>query len=432
MTCRLLALALCAFVASGVRAGDWPQWRGPDHTGVSKETGLLKAWPKDGPKLLWTYKNAGAGHSSCAVVGATYYTLGTRDNDEVVIALDVQAGKELWTSVIGPIYKAETDHGHGPRSTPTVDGKHLYVLGSQGDLVCYDRTAKGKELWRKNLPKDFGGVMMTDWGYSESPLVDGPQLICTPGGEKGTLVALDKKDGKLIWQSTQLKNKAPYSTIMPAVIQGERQYIQHSYDEVGGYVSGVAAKDGKVLWSAPIFKGSSYFIATTPIVKDNLVYVSSNNTVAGCHCFEIDAKFVAKDLYKKPNQKVMKNNFGGVLLIGDYVYGFGDNLGWLCQELKTGDKMWDENEKLKGRSGALTAAEGLLYVLSDSGEVGLLEANPKEFKEISSFQLPEKSKLPQTLATSKNSLIWAHPAIANGRLYLRDHDLIFCFDVKGK
>src|SRR5262249_10602860 len=160
-----------------------------------------------------------AGHSSFAVLGDKCYVLGTRGPDEVIIALDAKTGNELWMAKIGTIYEAFGNWGHGPRSTPTIDGDRLYALGSQGDMVCVDVSNKGKEVWRKNLQKDFAGQQMDEannWGYSESPLIDGPYLICTPGGEKGTLAALDKKTGKLVWQSKDLTNKAPYSSIVAA------------------------------------------------------------------------------------------------------------------------------------------------------------------------------------------------------------------------
>ena len=440
MAMRFLAMAAFLFGVSSAKADDWPQWRGPDRSGVSKETGLLKTWPKEGPKLLWTYKNAGAAHSSCAVVGDKLYTLGTRGPDEIVIALDVSKGTELWMAKIGTIYEAFGNWGHGPRSTPTVDGDRLYALGSQGDLVCFDLANKGKEVWRKNLQKDFAGAQMADpnnWGWSESPLIDGPHLICTPGGEKGTLVALNKKDGALVWQSKDLKNQAPYSSIVVAEILGVRQYVQDSYkNTVGGYVHGIAAKDGRLLWSKPLFKGTAYDVSPAPVVMNNLVYATTYLATSGCHCFEIQKKgdgFTATDLYSKENQKVMKNHHGGVVLIDGYIYGYSDNTGWICQDLKIGDLKWAEKEKIAcAYTGAIIAATGQLYVLTDKGEVAMFAANPMEFKELGAFQLPESSKLPQTVSTSRDSKTWAHPVIANGKLYVRDHDLIFCFDVKGK
>jgi outer membrane protein assembly factor BamB len=434
MTSRSLALALLICFAPYADAADWPQWRGPDRSGVSLETGHLQVWPKDGPKLLWTFKNAGSGHSSCAIVGDKLYTLGTRGTDEVVLALDVNKGTELWFAKIGPIFTFKKNTwGDGPRGTPTIDGDRLYALGAQGNLVCLDLAQKGQEVWRKNLQKDFGGEMMTEWGYAESPLVDGDKLVCTPGGAKGTLLTLNKKDGTTIWQSAALKNKAPYSSIMPATIHGVRQYIQNSYVEAtDGFVSGVAAEDGKLLWSMPV-KNDSYDIGNTPIIADSLVYVTTDNPVSGCHCFTFDAKFKGKDLYSKKNQKVMKNNHGGVVLVGGHV--FGHSIGaWVCQDIKTGAEAWAERETLNCHSGSLVAADGLLYLLTDGGTVGLIEASPKEFKVRSFFKLPEASTLrgtaPTALRTATQALIWSHPVIANGRLYVRDQELVFCFDVR--
>ena len=238
----VMSLAVCALAG----AADWPQWRGPERTGVSKETGLLKSWPKEGPKLLWTYKNLGIGFSGPAIVGDRLYTMGARNEVTYVIALDIKNGSEIWSHKVGPIFTQDA-YGDGPRSTPTIDGEYLYALDGNGELVCLE-TAKGKEIWRKNLIKDLGGELMTEWGYSESVLIDGDKLICTPGGDKGTLAALDKKTGAVLWRSTELKNKAPYSSVMAAQIGGVRQYIQTSFIDktAGGAVCGFDAKDGDI------------------------------------------------------------------------------------------------------------------------------------------------------------------------------------------
>jgi outer membrane protein assembly factor BamB len=435
---RIAALVvLVSLLSSAGWADDWPQWRGPNRNGISQEKGLQKTWPKDGPKLLWTYKQADLGFSAPAVVGDTLYFLGTRnDKDEVVIALDANKGTELWTATIGPMFTFEGNvWGDGPRSTPIVDGNILYVLGGQGDLVCLDRMAKGKEIWRVNMIKDLGGEMMPrsdyNWGYSESPLVDGDLVLCTPGSTKGTVAALDKKTGKVQWRSTELTKKAPYSSIMAADIHGVRQYIQNSYDNEGGYVSGIAAKDGKVLWTMPIFKGDSFAIVPTPIIKGNLVYITSGYG-GGCHLFEIDKDMKAKDLYPKSAQKRVKNTHGGVVLVGDHVYGHTERNSWFCQEFMTGklSPAWEENNSLETNSGAITSAEGMLYLLSEEGEVVLVEADPQQFKETGRFKLPEASKYPKTRTTSRSSRVWTHPVIANGRLYLRDHEFLFCYDIR--
>src|SRR5262245_58494385 len=313
-----------------LRADDWPQWRGLDRSGVSKEKGLLKQWPEKGPALVWTFRNAGFGFCSFAVVEDTLYTLGTRDKEEIVIALDVKEGKELWTAKIGPIFTFKGNTwGDGPRSTPTIDGNYLYALGGQGQLVCLDVAQKGKENWRKNLIQDFKGVMMSEWGYSESPLVDGDRLICTPGGSEGTVAALDNQTGVVLWRTKELTNKAPYSSAVVADIQGTRQYIQTSFvdDKAGGVVSGIAAKDGKVLWTMPMFSGPSYAIGPTPIVAGNTVFVTANSLNA-THAFEISPDFKVTDKYPLKNQKNLKNFHGGVVLVEGHLYAHTDSLGW--------------------------------------------------------------------------------------------------------
>lgn len=430
---RILAASLFLLsTATLAHADDWPQFRGVDRSGVSKETGLLKAWPKEGPKLLWTFKDAGYGHSGPAIVGDVLYTIGSRDEkDEAVLALDKKAGTLLWSAKIGPMFNFNGNTwGEGARSTPTVDGNMLYALGAQGDLVCLDLSAKGKEVWRKNLIKDLGGEMMTEWGFSESPLVDGDLVICSPGGAKGTVAALDKKTGAVRWQTAGLKNPAPYSSIVVAEIQKTRQYIQNSYlGDDGGVISGIDAKTGKVLWTEPTFKGSSYAIAPTPIVIGDFVYMTSGYN-AGCHGFDIGEGFTVKDRFTKKNQKSMKNTHGGVVLVGEHVYGHSERLGWTCQELTKGNIVWSDNNTVETQSGGITAAEGMLYLFTEDGEVALVKADPTQFELVSAFKLPMRSKLPATKTSFRQSKPWAHPVISGGCLYLRDHDLIFCFDIK--
>ena len=238
------------------QADDWPQYRGPDRTDVSREKGLLQDWPKDGPQLVWTFQDAGVGYSGPAIVGNRLYTMGGRGADEYVIVLDVATGKEVWSQKLGPLFTfAVNTWGDGPRSTPTVDGDLLYALGGQGELVCL-KLDKGEVVWRKNLIKDFDGKDTKtdpDWGYAESPLVDGEQVICTPGGTKGTMLALDKTTGKPLWRSMELKDEATYGSAVVAEFGGVRQLVQSTYKggEEGGGIAGVEAKTGKLLWYYP-------------------------------------------------------------------------------------------------------------------------------------------------------------------------------------
>ncbi len=420
--CFCAALLLSPLVLP-VRADDWPQWRGPNRDDVSKETGLLKTWPKDGPKLLWTFDKAGVGFSGPAVVGDRLYTMGGREDTSFVFALDVKTGKELWACPIGKLFK--NGWGDGPRGTPTIDRDSLYALDGQGELICIE-TATGKKRWSVNLEKDLHGQMMSTWGYTESPLVDGDQIVCCPGGKDGTLAALDKETGKLKWRSKELTDKATYSSIVVGEIAGIRQYVQLTVKKDGeGAIVGVAAKDGKLLWyySRPDYKTA---VIPTPIVHGDLVYATAGYG-AGCDLLKITRtgdKFEAKQLYSKDNRKNMRNQHGGVVLVGDQLYGFSDYQGWTCQKLKSGENVW-ENKKSKVERGCLTCADGHLYCYAeDSGVLSLVEASPEALKFKSQFKIPRETKLPR-----KAGKIWTHPVVANGRLYLRDQDLIFCYDV---
>jgi outer membrane protein assembly factor BamB len=407
LTACLLALTLPA------QADDWPQWRGPNRDDVSKETGLLKEWPKDGPKLLWTFKDAGTGYSGPAIVGDRLYTMGADAKSDTLYALDTRTGERLWSTEIGP--RTSLDRGDGPRGTPTVDGDRLYALGSQGELACLE-IAGGKKVWSVNLIKDLGGSR-PKWGYSESPLVDEDKVICTPGGSKGTLAALDKKSGAVVWRSKDLKDGAHYSSVIVATVGGVRQYVQTTNRNVVG----VAAKDGRLLWQKSEAVNGVATIPT-PIFHDDQVYASSGYG-AGCVLLKLNAdgdRVSAEKVYANKN---MVNHHGGVVLVGDYLYGYSDGKGWVCQNFKTGEISW--SDKTLGK-GAVTCADGRLYCFGqDDGKVVLIEATPSGWKEHGRFPIPQKTR-----ERPRGSAIWTHPVVANGRFYLRDHEFIFCYDVK--
>jgi outer membrane protein assembly factor BamB len=402
-------------VAMPAAPGDWPQWRGPDRTDVSRETGLLTTWPKEGPRLLWTFDRAGIGYSGPAIVGGKLYTLGARGDTEYVLALDTKTGQELWSAKIEPVFS--NDWGDGPRSTPTVDGDLLVALGAGGELVCLE-TAAGKIRWQVNLQKDLGGRMMTSWGYTESPLVDGDQVVCTPGGGQGTFAALDKKTGRVLWRSRELTDPAAYSSMIVAEVGGVRQYINMT----GRGVASVAADDGRLLWRSQLGANGTA-IVPTPIFYADHVYVTSGYG-AGCGLLKLvpDGKSTtAEEIYAN---KTLKNHHGGVVRVGDYVYGYSDGEGWVCQDMRTGKNVWEEKNKLD--KGSLTCAEGRLYCYGENnGTVVLIEATPEGWKECGRFQIPRQTEKPR-----KHGHIWTHPVVAGGRLYLRDQDLIFCYDVR--
>lgn len=410
MKIRILFSLVFLLVGATVSfAADWPQWRGPDRTDVSKETGLLKKWPEEGPKRVWLFKEAGLGYAGPSIAGGKFFTMGTRENEEILLALDANSGKELWIAKLGKVL--ENNWGNGPRGTPTVDGDHVYTLSGEGVLACA-QVADGKIVWTKAM-KDVGGKI-PGWGYTESVVIDGAQVVCTPGGDQGTIAAFNKTDGNLLWQSKDIKDKAQYASIIPATINGEKQYVQLTMESV----LGVSAKDGALLWRVD-FPGKTAVIPT-PIVKDNFVFVTAGYGV-GCKLIEIKPGNQATEVYAN---KIMKNHHGGVVLVGDHVYGHSDGVGWVCMEFKTGNQVWAERSKLG--KGAVSCADGMLYCLDEgSGAVALVEASPKGWSEQSRFKLD-----PQTTIRSPSGRIWTHPVIANGKLYLRDQDLISCYDIK--
>jgi len=415
----LLTLSL---IIHEVAANDWPQWRGPDRTDISKETGVLKQWPEGGPKQVWLNKDAGLGYSGFSIVAGKLFTMGARGGTEFLIALDANTGKQLWCAEIGALLT--NNWGDGPRGTPTVEADRVYALGGQGTLVCCD-TAGGKLIWKKTM-QELGGKAPS-WGYTESPLVDGKLVVCTPGGAQGAVAALDKMTGTVVWQSKEFTDPAQYSSLIAVNHNGARQYIQLTMQSVAG----VAAADGKLLWRSD-WPGKVAVIPT-PIFRDGCVYVASGYKV-GCKQVKVAADNKVSDVYVNT---VMVNHHGGVVLVGDHLYGYSDGTGgpsggsgWVCQNFKTGEQVWVEKKLGKGAVGCCT--EGLLYCLEESNgknpaSVVLIEASPKGWKEHGRFTLD-----PQTAQRSPKGRIWTHPVVANGKLYLRDQELIFCFDVKAK
>lgn len=406
----LLFLPVVFTVGSAMGAAfDWPQWRGPNRDEVSKETGLLKQWPADGPKKLWSFTNAGSGYSGFSVANGKLFTMGTRDGGEVLICLDASNGKELWATKLGKILT--NGWGDGPRGTPTVDGDKVFTLGGDGTLVAV-QAKDGKELWRRTM-EELGGKV-PGWGYTESVLVDGSQVVCTPGGSQGAIAAFDKATGKTLWQSKDFTDGAQYASIIPATINGQKQYVQLTMQSIVG----INAKDGSVLWKQA-FPGKTAVIPT-PVVKDNRVYVAAGYGV-GCMQLEIGANNAVNVTFEN---KVMKNHHGGVVLIGDHLYGNSDGVGWVCQDWKSGEQVWAEKSKL--RKGAIAYADGQLYCMQeDDGTVALIDASPTGWNEKGRFKLD-----PQTTIRNPQGRIWTHPVISNGRLYLRDQDLIHAYALK--
>ena len=407
-----LGAGMFAFVAFGPAvaetAAEWTQWHGANRDNISSESGLLKQWPAGGPKLLNKFTGLGGGYSSIAVAGSRIYTMGDGNESCNLLALDIATGNQIWSAKVGSVGGGG---GYpGPRGTPTVDGEFIYALGQFGDLVCVE-SANGKEVWRKNLNKDFGGKMMSGWGYAESPLVDKDNVICTPGGAGGSILALNKRTGALSWRSKDFKDDAAYSSLLPVEFGGQRQYIQLT----GASVASVAANDGRLLWRAA--RSGNTAVIPTPVFRDGEVFVTSGYG-AGCSAFKISADggtFKAEPMY---SGKQIINHHGGVVLVGDYIYGASDSGDLVCMDFKTGTVAWKNKSVGKG---AVSYADGHIYLRSENGPVALVAADPAAYKEEGRFNQPERS--------DKNS--WAHPVIVGGKLYLRDQDKLFVYDVKG-
>jgi outer membrane protein assembly factor BamB len=408
----LSILALPLLGAGPAPDSDYNQWRGPKRDGHSADTGLLKEWPAGGPALAWKITGIGGGFSSVSTSGDRIFTMGDQGDTCNIIALNLADGKQVWTAKVG---KTEGGGGYpGPRCTPSADGKLVIAVGQYGDLVCVDQ-ADGKEKWHKNLESDFGGKN-PHWGYAESPLIDGDNVICIPGGSKGAVVALKKATGELVWQCGDIKDAPAYTSLVPTDIGGKKQYLVLTFETIAG----IDPENGKVLWKAPR-KGQTAVIPD-PIQKDGFVFTTSGYGV-GCNVFKVSAS-AAEEIYSDEKAGVGKkertaNHHGGMVLVGDHVYGTNEH-SLRCVEVKTGKLVWENKSVGKG---SVTFADGMLIVRSEGkGSIALVEANPEAYKEHGRFDQPDRSK--------KNS--WAHPVVSGGKLYIRDQDVLLCYDVKAK
>jgi outer membrane protein assembly factor BamB len=407
-----LCLVLSLVLASLAAASDWPQWRGPSRDGISQEKGLLKEWPKEGPKLVWQVKDLGSGYSTPAVVGQRLYVISNRGmDDERLQCLSTADGKEIWSTRIGNVGKNDGPQYPGSRSTPTTDGQLLFALGSDGDLVCLE-TASGKERWRKNLRSDFGG-QPGKWAYAESPLVDGDVLVCTPGGSKAIIVALNKTTGETIW-TTQVPEGEPaaYASVIAVEGGGIKQYVQ--FLEKG--LVGVDAKSGKLLWRYEKTAQGSPANIPTPVAGGSFVYSSTGRGGGGLVKLTAKGDAVAAEQVYYVAQ--LPTSIGGSVLLDGLLYGT-NNKGLMCVDFATGDVKWQEEGI---GAGAVCYADGRLYFHGENGEVALVEATGEEYREKGRFAPPNQPDRGRAKA-------WTYPVVANGKLYIRDLGMLWCYDV---
>lgn len=404
----LLSIALVQVTTGqSVSMSDWPQWRGADRTGLSKETGLAKSWPAEGPPVVWSISTLGEGYGSVAIKGDRVFVQGAKGSDSVVFCLNRADGKTVWTRALGP--RLDQDRGGGPRSTPTIDGDRVYTLTENGDLACL-KAENGSVVWRKNILKEFGGRNIT-WLISESPLIDGNNLIVTPGGDNAAIVALDKMSGKTVWTSKELSDPAGYSSCMAVDVGGVRTIMGFT----ARAAVGLRASDGKLMWRyEPVANRTANI--TTPIFHDNKVfYTSAYGT--GCALLGLKAEAGVVRAQEVYFSKDMQNHHGGVVLVNGYIYGFSNAI-LTCIEFGTGKVMWKDRSVGKG---SLTYADGHLYLLSENNVVGLAEASPQGYKEKGRFSIADQG-WPS----------WAHPVVAGERLYIRNQGMLTCYNVKTK
>jgi hypothetical protein len=410
----LLVFLFLAPLAHSSVAADWPQWRGPHRDGISRETGLLQEWPAEGPKLLWQVRDVGFGYSTPAVAGDCLYLLSNEGlEDESVLGLNTHDGSQLWSTRIGKVGNPDQRPSYpGARSTPTVDGDAVYALGSDGDLACLDRDT-GAIRWRKNVRAEFGGKP-GEWAYSESPLIDGNAVVCAPGGEDATLVALDKATGEVLWKCpVPGGDEAAYASAIVVTTNGTRQYVQFLQN---GLV-GVDAQTGKFLWRYDRTAKGSPANIPSPVASENLIYSAAGRSGGGLVKVTVDQDTAeAEQVYFSTR---LPKSMGGVVRVGDYLYGCsGETL--MCVELSSGDIKWQERSI--GDS-SLCYADSCLYLHGMRGDVALIQASPEGYRELGRFTLPDQP----SRGTSK---AWAYPVIANGSLYLRDLDSVWCYDIK--
>lgn len=405
-------------------ANDWPQWRGPNRDGVCQETGLLQQWPEGGPKLLWELAGMGAGYSTVSILDGKLYSMGDREVDgdkaQYVYAYDLASRDERWATKIGP------SHQDGPRCTPTVEDGFVYAIGTSGNVVCL-ALDDGTLVWSKNLLSDLGGASNPRWKFSESPLIDGDRLLCTPGGHQAAIAALDKKTGATIWKTSMPdigpngRDEAGYASIMISHGAGVKQYVQLTNE---GLI-GVAADSGKFLWGYNRIANRVANIPT-PVIDGDFIFTSTAyQTGSALLKLVPDGDGVRAEEVYWLDKDTFQNHHGGFVKVGDTIYGgHNHNKGEpTCLEMNTGKVMWHAEQLGKG-SGCVLYADGCLYFLYEDGTAVLIEATPEKYNLKGSFKLPSR---PTATGTA-----WPYPVISDGRLYLRHADVLFCYDVKAK
>jgi len=403
-----LTLVMLVLCTSGMTwAYDWPQFHGPARDNLSLETGLLRQWPAQGPRLVWTSQGMGQGFACAVIAEGSVYTSGNVGNDTVITCLTLD-GHPRWTVKNGPAWKQASP---GTRSTPTIDQGRLYHENAVGDVICISAQS-GRPIWSRNILKEFNGRNI-EWGLSESLLIDGDHVICTPGGEEAGVVALDKLTGRTRWICPDTGDKPGYASPIVFEHQGLRQIVLF----MAKSVVGIHAKNGKLLWQV---KHETPFDENInrPVFYKGLVIVASRTSGARALRLRVEGQLASvKQIWES---EFLEPQHGGVLLLDGHLYGAcrQSKLGpWVCLEATSGRRLYAEEGI---GTGSLTYADGRVYALSQKGIIALIDATPTRFKIISQFKLPSQGQGP----------FWAHPVVAHGRLYVRHDDFLYCYDIR--
>ena len=422
----------------------WPLFHGPNRDNVSPETGLLKSWAEGGPPLLWKVRTIGStespGYASVTVAEGRVFTAGNvktgesdQDAHSYVFALNENTGEELWRYRNGPAW---TDRGHfpGERSTPTIDGERVYAYSALGRIACLE-AATGKEIWAKDLRAEYAATLPT-WAFAESPYIDGNTVILWIGGEKASVVALNKMTGEPIWTTPSTEQRGNYATMTPFRYAGQRIYV--NMNQAG--VLAVNAETGKKLFDIPhktdwdVMATTPYFYMMVPSTATSLdalgyLFITSGyGTGARCYQLNVSGDTITPVLFWSNPQ--FDNQHGGVVIKDGYAYGSAHRHGggrtWMCVNLEDGVTAW-EHRGVEMSMGALTYADGMLYCMSErEGTVALVKATPEKYEAISRFTLPS------TEEGGGTGMFWAHPVICNGKLYLRHGTILYCYDIAEK
>jgi len=407
---KITWLLVITLLGAPEATSDWPQFHGPKRDNISTETGLLKQWPKGGPKLLWTARGLGHGFSSVSIGGGRIYTAGNMGDHSVVTALDM-GGKVLWQAKCGGAWTRKGLYP-GTRGTPTLDDGRLYFETPVGDVVCLDAKS-GKKIWGFNILSKFQGKNIR-WALSESLLIDGDRLICSPGGSEGGLVALDKRTGKVVWKC-KTGDQAGYASPVLVEYKGLRMILTLTLKAM----IGVEAKTGKLLWRVEHLSYADENVLQ-PVYHDGHVFVST--VLAGSRKWKINVRGKTASVKEVWRSRQMDNHHGGVVLLDGHLYGsscaFNRNK-WICLNWASGKTLYVATGVGKG---SLTVADGMLFILGKDGTMGLVTPSPKAHTVVSRFELPEGGK----------GLWWAHPVVCDGRLYVRHGEFLYTYDVRAR